>query len=145
MISPSPGVKGGGASRRQANMPPSRMIEPQSNTRRRLKTVLRVSVPSSFSLTCSYRAGAGRPQFCQRRILREPSGCCTDARRNPIGEWNVLRHVMPRTGVDLPHLREVSRGELSRRSDKSRPQSPVDKGDLALDEATPENIAAVAD
>ena len=33
----------------------------------------------------------------------------------------------------------------TRRSDKRRPQPPMDKGDLALDEATDENVAALAD
>jgi hypothetical protein len=51
---------------------------------------------------------------------------------------------MSGTRVDLAHLRKVIRWKPARRSDKGRPQPSMDKGDLALDEATYEDIVAVA-
>ena len=48
-------------------------------------------------------------ELCERRFLREASGNCTDARRNPIGEWDFFDHVTSRTRVDLAQLRKVIR------------------------------------
>ena len=84
-------------------------------------------------------------ELCERRFFRESSGSCADARRNPIGEGDFFGHVTSGTRVDLAHLRKVIRWKSARHSDKGRPQPPMDKGDLALDEATDEDIVAVAD
>ena len=84
-------------------------------------------------------------ELCERRFLREASGNCVDARRNPIGEWDFFDHVTSRTRVDLAQLRKVIRWKPARRPDKSRPQPPMDKSDHALDQATHEDIVAVAD
>jgi hypothetical protein len=47
--------------------------------------------------------------------------------------------------MDLADLRKAIRWNPARRSDKRRPQPPMDKGDLALDEAAHEDVVAVAD
>jgi Transposase len=52
---------------------------------------------------------------------------------------------MSRTGVNLPQLRKAIRWNVARRSDKGRPQPPMDKRDFALDKPTHEDIVAVAD
>jgi hypothetical protein len=64
-------------------------------------------------------------ELCQCRFLREASGGCADARRNPIREGDFFGHVTSRARVDLAHLRKVSRWKPGRRSDKSRPQPPM--------------------
>ena len=81
----------------------------------------------------------------ERRFLRKASGRGANTRWNPFREGHLLSHVMSRTRVHLPHLREAIRWQVARRSDKSRPQPPMDKCDLALDKATHEHIVAVAD
>jgi hypothetical protein len=82
---------------------------------------------------------------CERRFLRKGSSSCADVRWNPIGERHFFGHVASRTRVDLRHTREVNSSKLTRRSDKSRPQPPMDKRDLPLDQPTHEDIVAVAD
>jgi hypothetical protein len=47
--------------------------------------------------------------------------------------------------MDLAHLRKAIRGKPTRRSDESGPQPPVDKRDLTVDQATHEDLVAVAD
>ncbi len=47
-------------------------------------------------------------EFCERRFLRERSGSCEDARRNPIGERHFFGHVASRARVDLAHLRKAT-------------------------------------
>lgn len=47
--------------------------------------------------------------------------------------------------MHVAHLRKVIRWKPARGPDKSGPQPPVDKRDLALDETTNEDIIAVAD
>ena len=47
--------------------------------------------------------------------------------------------------MNLPQLRKAIRWNVARRSDKGRPQPPMDKRDFALDEAAHEDIVAVAD
>lgn len=47
--------------------------------------------------------------------------------------------------MDLAHLRKAIRWKPTRRSDESGPQPPVDKRDLAVDQATHENFVAVTD
>jgi hypothetical protein len=47
--------------------------------------------------------------------------------------------------VDLSQLREASWRKPIRRPDKSGPQAPMDKRDLALDQSTHEDIVAVTD
>ena len=84
-------------------------------------------------------------ELCKRRFLREALGSCADIRRNPIREGDFFGDVTSRTRVDLEHLRKVIWWKPARRSDKSRPQPPVDKRDLALDQATHEDFVAVAD
>ena len=84
-------------------------------------------------------------ELCERRFLRQVSGSCADARRNPIGEGDFFGDVPSRIRVDLAHLREVMRWKLAGRSDKSRPHPTMDEGNLAFDEATYENVAAVPD
>ena len=46
--------------------------------------------------------------------------------------------------MDLAHLRKATRWKPARRSDKSWPQPPMHKRDLALDQATHEDIVAIA-
>ena len=82
-------------------------------------------------------------KLCERRFLREVSGSCADVRRNPIGKRNLFRHVTSRLGVHLQHLRKAMRWEASRRSDKRRPQSPMDKRDPSLDQTAHKNIVTV--
>ena len=56
-----------------------------------------------------------------------------------------MGHVVTRTRVHLPHLRKAIQWQAVRGPDKSRPQPPMDKCDLALDKATHKDIVAVAD
>jgi hypothetical protein len=81
---------------------------------------------------------------CERRFLRQVSGSCADARRNPIGKGDRFGHVTSRLGVDLAHLRKMIQWKPACRSDKSWPQPPMDKRDLSLDKTAHENIVAVA-
>src|SRR3989442_2375127 len=83
--------------------------------------------------------------LCERRFLREAARRAANARRNPIGEWDFLRHVMARTRVDFTHLRQVLQRKAASHTDESRPDAPMDKRDFAVDEATDEHVAAVAD
>ena len=83
-------------------------------------------------------------ELCERRFLRQISGSCADARRNPIGKGDLFGHVTSRRGVDLAHLRKVIRWKPARRSNKSWPQPPMDKRDLPVNETAHENIVAVA-
>jgi hypothetical protein len=53
--------------------------------------------------------------------------------------------VTARTGVDLAYLRKAIRGKIASRSDKSRPQLPMDESDLAFDCTTHQDVAAGAD
>jgi hypothetical protein len=52
---------------------------------------------------------------------------------------------MTRTRVDLTHLGQVVQWKPARDSDKSRPDAPMDKGDLAIDQTTNKDLVAVAD
>ena len=52
---------------------------------------------------------------------------------------------MTQTRVDLTHLRQMAQWKPARDSEKSRPDSPMNKGDFALNQTTDENLAAVAD
>jgi hypothetical protein len=47
--------------------------------------------------------------------------------------------------VDLAQLRKAIQRKTPCRANKSGPQSPMDKRDLALDQAADEDISAVAD
>jgi hypothetical protein len=82
---------------------------------------------------------------CERRFLRKSSSSCADVRRDPIGERHFFGHVASRSRVDLRHTREMNSSKPTRRSDKSRPQPPMDKRDLPVDQPTHEDIVAVAD
>ena len=82
---------------------------------------------------------------CERRFLRKGSSRCADVRWDPIGEGHLFGHVVSRTRVDLRHTREVNSSKPTRRSDKGRPQPPMDKRDLPVDQSTHEDIVAVAD
>ena len=84
-------------------------------------------------------------EFGECCFLRKNLRRCADARRNPIGERDLFGRVPSRTRVDLAHLRQVIRRQPARHSDESRPHPPMDKRDLALVEATYENIIALAD
>jgi hypothetical protein len=84
-------------------------------------------------------------ELCECRFFREASGRCADARRNPIGEGDLLGHMTSRTRVGFAHLRKMIRSKPSSRADKSRPHPPMDKSDFALDEATHEDFVAVTD
>ena len=63
----------------------------------------------------------------------------------PNGEGDFLGHVPSRARVDLTHLRKMIHGKLASRSDKGRPQPPMNKSDLTVDKATHEDITVVAD
>jgi hypothetical protein len=57
---------------------------------------------------------------------------------------NFFCDVMASTRVDFTDLRKVIRGEPPRCSNQSRPQPPMDKRDLAPNQATHEDIATFA-
>lgn len=84
-------------------------------------------------------------QFLESRLLREASGGGVDARRNPIGKAYFPDLVTSRARVNLADLRKAVRWEPASSAYKSWPQASMHKGDLALDEATHENIVTVAD
>ena len=86
-----------------------------------------------------------RGELGDRRFLREASGSGADVRWNPIGEEHFFRHVTSRARVDLAHLRKAIRWKPIGRSEKGRPQPPMDEGDLTLDEATYEDLVTVTD
>jgi hypothetical protein len=47
--------------------------------------------------------------------------------------------------MNLAHPRKMIRWQPGRRSDQSRPQPPMDKRDLALDETAHQDIVAIPD
>src|SRR5688572_13274568 len=83
-------------------------------------------------------------QLRERRSLREASSSGADARRYPIREGHLLEHMTSSTRVDLAHPRKVIRRKPASRSDEGWPQAPMDKGDLAPEQTTHENIITVA-
>jgi len=107
--------------------------------------VLKVARPDRTNCALLNRASqrTSALQLCKRRFLRQVSGSCADARRNPFGKRDLFGYVTPRLGVHLAHLRKVIRWKPARRSDESWPQPPMDKRDLPLDETAYENIVTV--
>ncbi|HUO84495.1 MAG TPA: hypothetical protein VM534_05195, partial [Thermoanaerobaculia bacterium] len=53
--------------------------------------------------------------------------------------------MSPAARVDLVYLREVLQSKSLRNSHQRRPQAPVDKGHLSVDESAHQDIIAVAD
>lgn len=108
-------------------------------------TILRPDVRREPRDACSALLFDPGDELRERRFLGEASGSGADARRNPIGEGEFFGHVASRTRVDLAQPRKAIRWKSARRANKGRPQPPMDKSDLALDQATHEDIVAVAD
>lgn len=98
-----------------------------------------------IAVECGSHLFDQRAELGERRFLRKSSGRGANTRRDPFGEGNLLGHVVPRARVDLPQLRKAIRRKAARRSDKGRPQPPMDERDLALDKPTHQDIVAVAD
>jgi len=66
------------------------------------------------------------------------------AGRHPIREWNLFDHMPSRGRVDLAELRKTLRDEPARRTDESRPQAPMDEGDLTCDEPAHQDVVSAA-
>src|SRR5262249_62089622 len=58
----------------------------------------------------------------------------------PPWEWNVAAHVLTRRSMLFLNLRQLFGTEGLRQSDQRWPDSPMNQRDLAVDEATHENV-----
>lgn len=76
-----------------------------------------------------------------KRLLEgEISSLGRDRGRDPFRERHLLRDVSARWGVHLADLGELPLREVLRGANKRGPETPVDERDLALDQATHEDV-----
>ena len=80
----------------------------------------------------------------ERGVLRKPTRRCAHAHRNPVWKWDLFGRMTAGTRVDLTNPRQGIRWKTAGQPDKGRPDSPVDEGDLSLDQATDKDVLAVA-